>query len=257
MKLNAIIIIIGCCLGNISILNAQSKTKKYSTAKNGVTKKIPTTKSRSNATQKPKPKTIVATKTKTATTTIKSAPTTTNIVTSESIGNNMEIIHESNTSNTNTVKQIRGTHMTKTTTMLNLGIGYTKYGFPIHANIEKIIIPDIGLAINGTYEWDLTTILVPGGEITQNIDAGLKCNYYFNNLLGNKNKRYHLYAGAHGAYWFSINGNPAIGITKSGFLAGVQIGTRIFIGKRFAFYAEAMHKKIFQGHIGLTIKSKR
>jgi hypothetical protein len=125
---------------------------------------------------------------------------------------------------------------------LNFGYIGINYEIPIHKDIT----------------------IAPGASTNSNIDfitAGVKANYYFDNLFGISNAAWDVYGGVNAGYAFWIgddhdNGHGNDDKHDDDFDFGGQFGVRWFWNEKWGVYVEGSYGSHtdFTPQIGLTMK---
>jgi hypothetical protein len=148
-----------------------------------------------------------------------------------------------------------GSAIKKGTTVLDIGVGFNYYGIPIHASAEKLVVNNISVGLYGNIMSYSDFGFVSNNYSYYLIYAGVKGNYYFNELLGYGNNKYQLYAGLNIGYAKLITTDNSFNYNSRPFLGG-QAGLRYFFNKKFGVYAEGDWSGQGGGTIGLSIKLK-
>jgi hypothetical protein len=149
-----------------------------------------------------------------------------------------------------------GSAIKQGTTVLDLGVGFNYYGIPIHASAEKLVANNISVGLFGNYMSYNEVAFISSSYSYHLIYAGVKGNYYFNELLGYVSNKYHLYAGLNIGYIKLITtDNSFSGFNSRPFLGG-QVGVRYFFKKKIGVYAEGDWSGQGGGTIGVSIKLK-
>jgi hypothetical protein len=137
------------------------------------------------------------------------------------------------------------TSFSKGDNILDLGVGFSGYGIPLHAAFEHMFSDDISAGVFGNLS-RYSSVSV--------IWAGLKGNYHFNRILNLDNDKADLYAGASLGYWSvgSING-VKFNYGNTAFF-GIQVGGRYFFSEKIGGYAEFGGGNLSGGTLGITFK---
>jgi outer membrane immunogenic protein len=149
-----------------------------------------------------------------------------------------------------------GSKIKKGTTVLDIGVGLNYYGIPVHGGFEKLVADNISVGGYFNYLNYNDVGFISSGYSYHLIYAGVKGNYYFNELLGYGSKKYHLYAGLNIGYVKLITAdNSFTGYNSRPFLGG-QVGVRYFFNQKFGVFAEGDYSGQGGATIGLAIKLK-
>jgi hypothetical protein len=127
----------------------------------------------------------------------------------------------------------------KGTNLVDVGIGISSYGTPIHAGFEHLITDEIGIGVSGNY-----ASYKDDGYLNNKwtfIYGGLRGNYHFNELL-KLDSKFDVYGGLTLGYWSASEENSNITYNSSYgnsvFFTG-QIGARYFFTENLAALLEA------------------
>lgn len=145
--------------------------------------------------------------------------------------------------------------------MLNLGLGFSNWGVPVHIGVDFGVHPDITLGGEISYRryreyWKW------GGKGKNWVynDASIwgiqfNGNYHFNRVL-NIPKEWNFYAGLNVGYLiFQYDTPVSSGSSASGLGLGGQIGGRYFFSEKFGLQLEAGGGNRFSsGKFGITLK---
>ena len=136
-----------------------------------------------------------------------------------------------------------GTCFSKGDKVIDLGIGFSGYGTPIHGAFEHFFTNDVSAGVF------LNFASYSGFSV---IWGGVKGNYHFNRILNLNDDKVDLSAGASIGYW-SVGGS---GFSSFGntLLFGVQIGGRYFFTDKIGAFAEFGGGNLSGGTIGVSFK---
>jgi hypothetical protein len=127
--------------------------------------------------------------------------------------------------------------------VIDLGIGFSGYGTPIHGAFEHFFTDDISAGVF------LNFASYSGFSV---IWGGVKGNYHFNRILNLNDDKVDLSAGASIGYW-SVGGTGFSTFGNTVFF-GVQIGGRYFFSDKIGAFAEFGGGNLSGGIVGVSFK---
>jgi outer membrane immunogenic protein len=147
-----------------------------------------------------------------------------------------------------------GKHVTKGTTFLNAGIGFSNYGLPLHLSIEKLVVNDISVGIfaNGQSYNALGAFYNDNHLI---VHGGVKSNFYFNHLIGVDDDKWYFAAGISAGYWRYFYEGSASNLSwgrKGGIYLASQIDLRYCVNKHWSVLLQGNYGGMNAGIIGVT-----
>jgi outer membrane immunogenic protein len=163
-------------------------------------------------------------------------------------------------------------NLTKGTTQLNAGFGFSDWGIPVYVGIDHGIGHNITLGGEISYRsYNPNNYNYNNNNFKYNnrlIGITTNANYHFNELL-NIDKEWDIYAGANLGYYIWDNNYKYVGpdgdkeyyknynhnyAGTSGIGIGIQTGARYFFTNKFGVNLELGAGTVFGGKFGITYK---
>jgi hypothetical protein len=128
--------------------------------------------------------------------------------------------------------------------IVDLGVGFSAYGVPLHAAFEHMFTDDVSAGVFGNFATYRSVSA---------FWAGVKGNYHFNRLLALNTDKADIFAGASLGYWSVGSKGFNYGYGNSAFFV-IQVGGRYYFTEKLGAYAEFGGGNLSGGTVGITFK---